>query len=263
LQGCHTVISVILAKDGTQASTQIALLDAAVQVGCKRFVPSEWACGPKGVEQVTWLKEAKTPVWVACEKSGIEWARFNIGSFMNYLGIGCSKLAAEEDEACAGIDREGDIPDGSGSFLISLASGTAELLKKDDGTCPRITLTEMNNIGEFVAASLDLEKWERDMNIVGSTIRLDKLLIIAEIATKKKFKTVDLTKEDLETQVQALDETDFMKRLWIDLKLMVLDDESGKGYLEPVVKRLCPDVKAVDVETYLAKYWHIYFKWDT
>jgi len=49
LRGVHTVISVILAIDGTHASSQIALLDAAVQSGCKPFAPSEWACGPKGV----------------------------------------------------------------------------------------------------------------------------------------------------------------------------------------------------------------------
>ena len=56
----------------------------------------------KGRFDVDLLAAAKVPVWEACEKSGIEWSRFNVGSFMNYLGIGCGQ---NEDEACAGVDR--------------------------------------------------------------------------------------------------------------------------------------------------------------
>ncbi|PVH75178.1 NAD(P)-binding protein [Cadophora sp. DSE1049] len=253
LKGVHTLISVILAIDGTHASSQVALLDAAVQSDCKRFVPSEWACGPKGVLKVDLLAAAKTPVWEACEKSGIEWSRFNVGSFMNYLGIGCGE---NEDEACAGVDREGDMPDGSGSFLISFVSDTAELLVKDDGTVPRVTMTEIGDVGRFVATALELERWERDMDVAGDTVRLDEVVDIAERVTGKKFDVRRLGRKELEKQVETLvSEQDMLKRMWVQLKLMMLDDEVGSAVLKPVVNELCPGIQAISVEKYLTKYW--------
>lgn len=264
LEGCHTVISVILAKDGTQSSSQIALLQAAVKAGCKRFAPSEWACGPAGVSKVSLLNMAKPSVWDACERSGIEWARFNVGLFMNYLGVGCAITVkgdpetanTKEDDICAGVDREGDMADGSGSFLFSLSSATAELPMKADGVSfPRITVSEINNIGEFVAASLSLEKWEKDMNIAGCTIRLDKLLNIAERVLNRPFQVKKLTRQQLEEEIIGLGELDFMKRMWLELKLICSDDEVGESVLEPVVNGICPEIKALDVETYLRRSW--------
>ncbi|KAK0117550.1 hypothetical protein ONS95_011888 [Cadophora gregata] len=253
LEGVHTVISVILAVDGTHASSQIALLDAAVQAGCKRFVPSEWACGPKGVLKVDLLASAKTPVWEACEKSGIEWSRFNVGAFMNYFGIGCGE---NEEEACAGVDREGDMPDGSGSFLISMGSGTVELLIKDDGTTPRITMTEIGDVGRFVARALGLEKWERNMDIAGDTVTLQEVVEIAERLTGRKFDVKRLGKKELEQQVETLRSgNDLLKAMWVQLKLMMLDDEIGSAVLNPVVNEMCSGVQAVSVEKYLTKYW--------
>jgi len=253
LRGVHTVISVILAIDGTHASSQIALLDAAVQSGCKRFAPSEWACGPKGVLNVDLLAAAKAPVWEACEKSGIEWSRFNVGSFMNYLGIGCGQ---NEDEACAGVDREGDMPDGSGSFLVSMVSNSVELLVKDDGAVPRVTMTEIGDVGRFVARALELEDWERDMDIVGDTVRLDEVVEIAERVTGKRFDVNRLGRREMEKQLETLvDESDMLKRMWVQLKIMMLGDEVGCGVLNPVANKLCPGVRAVSIEGYLTKYW--------
>ncbi len=263
LEGCHTVISVILAKDGTQTSCQITLLDAALKVGCKRFIPSEWACGPAGVPKVS-LMRANPSVWAACEKSGIEWARFNVGLFMNYFGIGCgapgkgdeSAARKKEEEACAGIDREGDMVDGSGSFLLSMASRTAEIpMMADEVSFPRITLTELGNMGEFVAASLSLENWERDMNIVGCTIRLDELLQLAEKVVGRAFEVKRLTSRQLEEELASLNETECLKRLWLELKLMYSNDAIGEGVVEPVVNGLCPNIKPLDVETFLRRYW--------
>lgn len=73
---------------------------------------------------------------------------------MNYFGIDSNY----HDEAYAGVDREGDIPGGSGSFLISMKNGLVEMPVKDDGTSPKVTLTEIGNIGRFVAVGLELER---------------------------------------------------------------------------------------------------------
>lgn len=276
LRGVHTVLSVLLANDNTQASSEINLLHAAVQAGCKRFAPSEWAFGPAAVEHISLLNAQKPLVWEACEKaeseSNIEWARFNVGLFMNYFGIGCSKLLAatstpenelvvrqqaleKEAAACAGVDRQGDMGDGSGSFLLSLRGAEAELPIKADGTFPRVTLTEIGNMGMFVAASLRLERWERDMNIVGCNIRLDELLSHVEAATGRRFEVKTLQLEDLEKEVHKLLPEAFLKKIWLELKLMIARDAVGEGVLDPVVNKLCPEIKPLDFESYLQKYW--------
>ena len=168
LKGVHTVISVILAKDGTHETSQLALLEAARKTpGMKRVVSSEWASGIVGMSKVGMLRTAKEGLWNEFEKErarvdGLEVSRFNVGCFMNYLGIGCGKfqgrnrrVSNEEDGkaiehvACAGVDREGDMSDGSGSFLISMGGEMAEIPIRDDGQWPRITLTEIGNVGEL------------------------------------------------------------------------------------------------------------------
>lgn len=251
LKDCHTVLSVIH-DEGGKTSNQILLLDAAVRVGIKRFVPSEWSVGPIGSAQVTLFAVAKPPVWEACEKSGMEWSRFNVGVFMNYLGIGSSD---DDEEATAGVDRSGDMPSKDGTILVSLGSAMAEIPLTEDGQIPRVHLSEMNNIGEFVAAALELDKWERDMNIVGSIIRLDGLLRIAEDVTGKKFEVTKLPKEELVREISTFGPDDFVKQLWVEYKLLLTADKIGDSLLEPVVNTLCPRVKALDVETYLRKYW--------
>lgn len=210
----------------------------------------------KGRFDVDLLAAAKVPVWEACEKSGIEWSRFNVASFMNYLGIGCGQ---NEDEACAGVDREGDMPDGSGSFLVSMVSNSVELLVKDDGAVPRVTMTEIGDVGRFVARALELEDWERDMDIVGDTVRLDEVVEIAERVTGKRFDVNRLGRREMEKQLETLvDESDMLKRMWVQLKIMMLGDEVGCfgcGVLNPVANKLCPGVRAVSIEGYLTKYW--------
>jgi hypothetical protein len=220
-------------------------------MGCKRFAPSEWACIPEGARKIDLLTMSKTLVWDACEKSGIEWARFNNDIFMNYFGIGCGK---REDEACAGINREGDMNDGSVSFLVSMGAGKAELLVGDGGLSPRITLTEIGNVGEFVAAALELKRWETDMNIVGSTIRVDELVALSEETRGMRSDREKLEMDDLRGQINDAG-ADMLKKMWLQSKLMRAEDKTGEGFLQPTANELCPGVAALGVEMYSKKHW--------
>lgn len=103
LQGVHTVISVVLPRDGDWATNQIALLNAGLEAGIKRFAPSEFSAGSKSTPKIAMLR-GKMQVWDACEEvakanAGFEWARFNCGFFMNYFGHGAPK----QEEALAGV----------------------------------------------------------------------------------------------------------------------------------------------------------------
>lgn len=277
LKDVHTVISVTSAIDGTQAQIQINLLNAAIDAGCKRFAPSQWSFGPVAYEKIGVLKMGVEGMWEECmkQKDKIECARFNNGAFMNYLGHGIypvdSKLDSEtqiqklkagngymdnEDEACQGLSREGGLDDGSGAYPISLKNGIAEFPLKEDGRFPRTSMTTLRDVGSFVVASLNLPKWEENMTMVGDTVGMDELLSIAEEVTGKKFQVKFVKREELEAKKTTLSlPNDFIEWMWTDIKLAYCRDEEGEVVLEPVVNRLCPEVRPMTVREYLERYW--------
>jgi uncharacterized protein YbjT (DUF2867 family) len=276
LEGVHTVVSVTSAMDGTQAQIQINLVQAAAQAGCKRFAPSQWGFGSTGWENVLSTKPAFDGVWEEClkHKDTIECARFNNGAFMNYIGHGIypnpSKVdedtavlqmkagggyMAGEDEACQGLLREGDLKDGSGAFLIGLKNAIAELPVKDDGSWPRITMTSLKDVGRFVVASLDLPKWEENMNMVGDIVTMGELLAHAEAVTGRKFQVQVMKQGDLEKKMGEIAEDDFMGRMWTEFKTAYIRDMEDEVVLEPVVNRLCPMVKPMGIRQYMETFW--------
>lgn len=278
LKDVHTVISVTLANDGTQAQIQINLLNAAINAGCKRFAPSQWSFGPVAYQKIGILKMGFEGVWEECmkHKDKIECARFNNGAFMNYLGHGIypvdSKLDEQtklqklkegkgymdnEDQACQGLSREGGLDnDDSGAYPINFKNGTAEFPVKDDGSWPRMCMTSLKDVGSFVVASLNLPKWEENMTMVGDTIRMDELLSIAEDVTGKKFQVKLVKREELEARMAKLSfPDDFVDWMWTDIKLAYCRDEEGEVVLDPVVNRLCPEVKPVTMRGYIERFW--------
>ena len=277
LKGVHTVVSITSALDGTQAQIQINLLNAAVQAGCKRFAPAQWGFGPKGWENITFTKEDGEPVWNECvkNKDRIESAKFNIGSFMNYFGLGIHTTstapsddetmlqqlqagggyAAGEDEAIQGLQRQGDLKDGSGAFLIGMKNAIAELPMKEDGQWPRISMISMRDVGRFLVASLDLQKWEEDMTMVGDTLTMGELLAHAEAVTGKKFQVEVTNKESQQKRLRDIAPEDFMGMIWAEFKLAYIRDLEDEAVLRPVVNKLCPTVKPMSVREYMEKYW--------
>lgn len=275
LKGVDTLISVVSAVDGTQAQIQINLLHAAIKAGCRRFAPSGWGFGPEAYESGL-LKYMNEGVWDECLKNQhkIECGRFNNGMFMNYLGHGIFPPEAHPDEesrlhelkkgggyadgadsAIQGLHPDGDLEDKSGAFLISLASAIAELPVTDDGQWPRFSATSIRDVGRFVAASLELPKWESDMSMAGDTLTMGELLDIAEAVTGKKFDVQKVTSDDLKKQAAELQPEQFMEQMWVELKLMYCQDLEGLTALEPVVNRLCPDVHPVSIREYVQNHW--------
>ncbi|KAM0271396.1 hypothetical protein ACHAQH_009118 [Verticillium albo-atrum] len=272
----HTLISVTSAVDGTQAETQIKLLHAAVAAGCLRFAPSAWGFGPKGWQNVPSLQWTNAGVKEACaeQRGKIEIGHFNHGSFLNYVGHGIfptPQAAVEieeealalykkgngylsgEDDAVQGLHRMGPLADGSGAFLVGLKNGIAELPVKEDGTWPQISWTSARDVGRFVAASLDLPKWEEEMTMAGETITMGELLASAESVAGKKIAVTKLEKKDLEERLEKSE--DFMERLWLEFYLAYIRDEEGEVVLPPTLNRLCPQVKPSTVRQYMEEHW--------
>ncbi|KAF2188450.1 NAD(P)-binding protein [Zopfia rhizophila CBS 207.26] len=275
LEDVDTVISVTSATDGTQPRIQLNLLDAANRAGCRRFVPSHWGMGPKAYESGTFgLLEGG--VWQECLKrrAHLESARFNNGLFLNYLGYGilsaemkakAAQPTLEElqagggyaqgaDYALEGVAFEEDMPDGEGTFFISLKNAIAEIPVKEDGSWPRISMTSVRDIGRFVAASLDLPKWEQNMNIMGDTLTAGELIELSERVTGRRFDVQLLKRRDLQEQLDALPDGS-LQRLALEFKESYCRDEEGFGWSMPTVNELCPRVKPMSTEEYLQRWW--------
>lgn len=161
LTGVHTVISVIFAPDAEVfISSHLALLDAAVRAGAKRFAPSEWNLAVLHGSTLG-LYKPKAVVADDVRKSGLEYTFYENGVFMNYFGYGTP---------------------GSGyvnnfGFAVDLGSCTASI--PGDGQ-NKMAFTLTKDIGEFVAASLDLDTWPEVSMMGGDLKSYNEVVSLAE-----------------------------------------------------------------------------------
>jgi uncharacterized protein YbjT (DUF2867 family) len=160
LRGVHTVISTIWATDETLATSQLALLRAAVEAGVKRFAPSEFAVRALPDEPMT-LYRPKSVVAKAVAKSGLEWTIFENGLFMNYFVSGTK-----------GIGHLG-----SAKVVVDVENGTASVPGTGE---EKVALTAGEDVGAFVAASLELDKWPEHSGMVGEVKTFNEVIKLAE-----------------------------------------------------------------------------------
>ena len=161
LRGVHTVISAIMDIDGAGwAAKQLALLAAAKKVGAKRFAPSEFS--RRGVrDDALELYAYKVPVEEALKKSGLEYTLFECGVFMNYLANGTPGVGY--------LKPLKFVPDIENCSAYLAGDGNTE-----------VVLTRAEDVGAFVAASLDLPKWPEESNMEGDRLSYKDVIAIAE-----------------------------------------------------------------------------------
>ena len=161
LAGVHTVISVLFARDSDEFITShLALLDAAVRAGAKRFAPSEWNLTI--LHDTTYgLYKPKAVVAEAVRKSGLEYTFFENGVFMNYLGHGTPGAGYINNF----------------SFAVDIGKCTAAIPGDGNNKIP-FTLTK--DVGDFVTASLDLDKWPEVSMMAGDLKAYNEILALAE-----------------------------------------------------------------------------------
>jgi hypothetical protein len=189
----------------------------------------------------------QTAVWDACKEAmkshpGFEWAGFHNGLFMNYLGNGCRN----EEEALAGKSDDGET-------IYYMAGMVAKIPLRADGKVPRISMTEIGDIGRFVAAACSLPKWEENFSMVGQTLRMDEIVALIEKVRGKKMEVEYRTPEQIRIEKEG--EKDLMKVFWLELEEMETHDALDESVMRPILNELCPDVKPMAIEEYLRKFW--------
>lgn len=151
----------------------------------RRMVPSEYGF-PQYKEQVILLK--CFPLCLTCDidrdgdiipsilmkqaslhlleaSKNLEWTLFYVGFFMDYFGMP-------------------NLPSYLAPLvvLIDIPGNTAAI--PGEGNTP-VTFTHTSDLGKFVAASLDLQKWDRVSVVIGDKMTLNEAVTLAEQATGK------------------------------------------------------------------------------
>lgn len=259
----ETLISVVKIPGPDWVTVQLNLLAAAQEAGVRRFAPSEFELGPLADGKVDILG-LKAPVTEACLKAAsekFEVARFNGGMFMNYLSLG---WVADSDQGQKGTgktreDRKWEVTRGfvDEPMIFDPAKRKAELPIKGDGTYPTVSLTDIGDIGKFVAAAcaLPLGEWELDMSFVGEVIGVDEVVRLLE-KRLGKFEVTNVGEEELKRRVQAVEgigttKESVLSKMWSQIELCMLEGLEGAGVLKGVVNEKCPDFKPQTVDAYL------------
>ncbi|KAJ5546901.1 hypothetical protein N7494_004486 [Penicillium frequentans] len=234
LEGVHTVISCIAAYGDDSTAAELSLLEAAKIAGATRFVPSEWnsACN-----DIVDLYAGKELVWKAVQSSGLQYTRFVNGLWMNVWGPGCIR---DEDEALGAYK---DRP----AFSIDLKAGTA-IIPGD--MSQEIVVTRTQDVGRFVAATLDLPTWEAESRISGDRLSLGEVVQLARDICGREIRTTQMSVEELEAILAG--SLEIGERFYYQLLLAVA---LGRMNFEPTLNELCSDIQPVTTAEFLRKHW--------
>jgi hypothetical protein len=248
LQGVDTVISTLFSYESGWASAQISLLNAALEAGARRFIPSDWGYGPKMPPRVTSLLQ-QTKVWASCREKkrlypDFEWISVHCGGFMNYLGLGSSV-----EGALNGLADEK-------SFILDIKNMTANVPLSPEGHVPRITMTELGDIGLYVSAlcKLPLGAWrDEHIGIEGDTKRVDDIILMVEKVRGRKISVNYIPHEQIVDDTKLAEKP--LEKLWRELEAGIALDEVGMGYFDGEANKRFEEIRPMTYEEYIQKYW--------
>lgn len=248
LKDVHTVISTVGADNWVEV--QKSLLRASIRAGVKRFAPSEFAAGANAAKTIDVLRPTYEVMDAALaaqrDHPEFEVAGFHIGLFMNYLGFGAPH---NEDEAVHGIPIEWPV-------IWEMKNMKARIPLTPEGNIPRLSLTEIGDVGRFTAAACLLPKgaWKKEFNFTGETIRMDDVVKVIEKVRGRKMEVTYRPYEQI-VREEKEEKLDFPDRFWLQAELVHALDKAGEGVIEPVYNHLVPQVRPISVEEYLTKFW--------
>ncbi|KAF6838358.1 nmra-like family protein [Colletotrichum plurivorum] len=177
----HTVVSAInMMPPPGQVPQEIELIRAAdASKTTKRIISSGWGI-PHHEGQINDLGSVpyklNAQAFLKNETKSLEHAVVHNGFFLDYWG------AQAEKSYMAPITLVIDIPNNAAAIPGS-------------GNVP-VAFTHTRDVAKFVAAALDLERWEPDLFIVGDKVTWNEFLRFAEEAKGTKF---DVSYDSVET----------------------------------------------------------------
>ncbi|KAK0730249.1 hypothetical protein B0H67DRAFT_526937 [Lasiosphaeris hirsuta] len=179
----HTVVSGIAmhSVDGTEPHEKNLIRAADLSDATKRIISSDWGVGvqedqigdiPSVIHKVNARKELH-------KTKTLEYTAFHVGFLMDYWGIPVVKSYLARTPLI---------------FWLDIPHNTAAI--PGSGNVPAV-FTHTTDVGRFVAASLDLPRWEPETSIFGDRLTWNEFLHYAEDAKGTKFNVSYDSVEDL------------------------------------------------------------------
>jgi hypothetical protein len=251
LQGVHTVLSFVITMDDPASIAQKNLIDAAIEVGVKRFAPSEWASA--GLDHLGWydykatireyLKELNK------DKKVLEYSLFQPGIFTNYM-----THPYDSTKHITPLEVPFDF---NKRRALILEGG------EDNHAC-FVTVQDLSNV---VARAVEFEgEWPVIGGIRGTEMSVGQLIALGEKIRGGPFKVDKLKFEDLKAGVWKASWTPlinhpsappdqiehFSKMVAAGLLLAIF---AGAHLVSDEWNRLLPDYKFTDAEEFLTDAW--------
>ncbi|KAL2807827.1 hypothetical protein BJX63DRAFT_57336 [Aspergillus granulosus] len=256
LTGVHTVISALLIPGPEIVDYQLNLLNASIAAGVSRFAPSEFALCQEAHAEVD-IDRAKIVVWnavcAAVQRGDIDAAAFPCGMFMNYLAVGSIHSADDlpfykRENPLAGF-REGPL-----MFHLAGPEPWVEVPLTQTGEFPELSMTDIRDVGKFVVAALGIEvPWGgRELGMVGETANMSDIVGIIEGVLGKKVEVRGVTRAELQTRLERIDQGDFLGR--IDLEYTMVCGTGG-SVVRGNLNYLCPQVQPVTIRQFMEEAW--------
>ncbi|RKL01298.1 hypothetical protein BFJ68_g12387 [Fusarium oxysporum] len=250
LKGMHTVLSFIVTHLDIGCVAQINLIDTCVEVGVKRFSPSEWAMVDLNGSQFyankiqirRYLENLNKP------KKVLEYSMFFPGVFMNYLAPP-EKMGADLSYIKPFIDFE---------------YCRAILPEQTDIT---VSFSTIQDLGRVVAKALDYEReWPVLGGIAASKTSISDLLQLGERIRGKPFSIERIKQSDLEADkfttswapelnhpTIAVDTRKAVAKRY--LRFAMLGLAKGAWDIPGVWNQLLPEVEFTKLEDFLQATW--------
>ncbi|PSN66484.1 NmrA-like family protein [Corynespora cassiicola Philippines] len=242
----HTIISTFGINATSLSISQLNLIKAAdASKVTKRFIPSSFAIAypEDGVNILPPLEHYFSSL-KALQATHLEWAPVINGTFLEYFAPPALKsyhphttLVLDMEHKVAGIPGDGNMP---------------------------VTFTYTFDVARFVVAALDLDKWPRELRIIGDELTLNELLFLAEDTKGAKFDVSYDPVEKLEaSQITELPghQASYPKfpkdRLQWFLAIFELWMARGQARVlrEGSLNKMFPEIKPLTMKEMMQEYW--------
>ena len=231
LQGVHTVIC-ITSLDESAVQSQLNLLAACLEAKVKRFAPFEWAGVHETDSVVQWYRQMKVPALEKVRTSCIEHTFFTTGIFMEYIASP-QKASPSLPALTLGVDFN----QCQANFI---GAG-------DEPFC----LTSAADVGRFVAAALELDKWEGRLGMVGSRTTWNELTRLGGKVRGEKFVVNRTTVDEAMSKRESKQEDEFgafLQEVYIGIC-------RGEFDYEATLNKKFPQIAPTTVEAFVEKWW--------
>ncbi|OJD17881.1 hypothetical protein AJ78_02053 [Emergomyces pasteurianus Ep9510] len=254
LRGIETCISTAASFDDESfAEGQIALVEACIAAGVRRFVPSEFELDPHTRKDRIPYLAAKRKVLsylnTAEVRNRIECTIFTPGIFYDYY---CPMT----EDGKRHVGSASLVPIGF-DMVVDLKSCRAELVDGMDDK--RIRFTAVDDVGKFVAKALELDHWPGQFLMSGENLTCMELIELCGKVRGRPFEIERISVADMEKKMDEAKKANDMMGMfkWITPPCILegefwWDDKSTPGVN---IKKVFPEEKFMPLEEFLRKWW--------